>query len=171
MPNFIEGADAAATTATAYTLQSGQTAQGTLNFGGDHDWYRVDMTAGLAYTFAMVGTGTDNVRDTYLQLYDSSGGSILASNDDSLQGLNSIFTYTPTLSGTYYLDAAAFDATEPNRQYGVSFTVGTKASFDAQMGAGVIDTDLAWNTVSGTAATVTYGFRSTYSGSETNFAQ
>lgn len=79
MPNIIEAVDAAAGSATAYTLSVGQTAQGALGSNGDHDWYRVTLTAGQTYTFAMTGTGTNNVRDPYLRLYDSSS-QIVAEN-------------------------------------------------------------------------------------------
>ena len=99
MPNIIEAVDAAASSATAYTLSVGQTAQGALGSNGDHDWYRVTLTAGQTYTFAMTGTGTNNVRDPYLRLYDSSS-QLVAENDDALPGNNSIFTYTATATGT-----------------------------------------------------------------------
>ena len=39
MPNIFETTDAAAGTATTYTLLAGQTAQGSLGAAGDHDWY------------------------------------------------------------------------------------------------------------------------------------
>jgi Ca2+-binding RTX toxin-like protein len=169
MPNIIEAVDAAADSATAYTLSVGQTAQGALGSNGDHDWYRVTLTAGQTYTFAMTGTGTNNVRDPYLRLYDSSS-QLVAENDDALPGNNSIFTYTATATGTYYVDAAAWNNSGTG-QYGVSFTAGSRASFDAQMGAGVIDVDVAWNATPGTGANVTYGFRQTNNGDESTFFQ
>jgi serralysin len=169
MPTFIETTDAAGNSATSYTLGIGQTAQGTLAVG-DHDWYRVNLVAGQTYTFAMVGTGTSNVQDTYIRLY--SGSVAVASNDDGLPNNNSIITYIASTTGTYYLDAAAF-ATSDTGQYGISATAGTRASFDLQMGAGAIDTDYAWSATAGTGASVTYGFRSTASGdvNAPNFSQ
>ena len=46
MPNVIETTDAAASTATIYTLNVGDTAQGVLSSSSDHDWYRVNLVAG-----------------------------------------------------------------------------------------------------------------------------
>jgi serralysin len=142
-------------------LGVGQTARGTLATGADHDWYQVSLVAGQTYTFAMTGTGTNNVVNPFLRLYASDGSTVLASNDNGLQGQNSIFTFTAASSGTYYLDAGSASNAYAG-QYGVSFTAGTRASFDAEMGAGVIDTDLSWGSTPGGAATVTYAFSQTY---------
>ena len=158
MPSVLETVDAAASTATTYTLTPGQTAQGQLTGGSDsHDWFRVNLVAGQTYTFAEVGTGTNGVQDTFLRLYASDGTTLLASNDDGLPNHNSLFTYTATTTGTYYMDAGTFNNAYSG-QYGVSVTQGTKASFDLQMGSGVIDTNFSWS-APGAPATVTYGFR------------
>src|SRR5262249_39341611 len=152
LPNIIETTDAAAGTGTAYSLSVGQTAQGTLSSGSDHDWYRVTLTAGQTYTFAETGTGTSNVADTYLRLYAADGTTVLAQDDNTLPGANSIFIYTASTSGIYYIDAGSKSNFYAG-QYGVAVTAGTKASFDIQMGGGVIDTDLSWS-APGAAATV-----------------
>ena len=158
LPNVIEYGDAAAGSSTSYLLGVGQAAQGTLSTGADHDWYKVDLVAGKTYTFAMTGTGTNNVLDPYLRLYAPNGSTMVASANDGLQGNNSIFKFTATTSGTYFLDAGSNNNAYAG-QYGVSITEGTRASFDVQMGAGVIDTDLAWTGTPGTGATITYAFR------------
>ena len=170
MPNVIESADAQANTTTTYALLVGQSAQGTLSSNGDHDWFSVSLVAGQTYTFAMVGTGSGNVQDPYLRLYAPSGTSVVAENNDGLQGNNSIFTYAATTTGTFYIDAGS-NSNAGSGQYGISVTGGTRASFDTQMGAGVIDTDSSWSAIAGTGANVTYAFRLTDSGDETGFAQ
>lgn len=167
MPNLYESIDAAAGTSTAYALTAGQTAQGVLGSAGDHDWYRVDLVAGQVYTFAMVGTGTDNVIDPYLRLYGPNG-TLVTQNDDSLQNNNSILTYTAASSGAYYIDAGAWSDSGAG-QYGVSFTAGSRASFDVEMGAGVIDTDDSWSATPGTGVNVTWGLRTTNNGAESSF--
>lgn len=136
---------------------------------GDHDWYRVDLVAGQTYTFALVGTGINNLQDPYLRIYGPNGTTVVAQDDDSLQSDNAIATYTAASSGSYYIDAGA--AGSGTGQYGVSFTVGTRASFDGAMGAGVIDTDRSWSATPGTAATVTYGYRDTNNGAESSFSR
>ena len=163
MPNIFETTDAAANASTAYALTAGQTAEGTLASTGDHDWYRVDLVAGQSYTFAMVGTGVNNVRDTYLRLYAPGGSTIVAQDDNGLQGANSVVTYTAASTGSYYIDAGALNNAGTG-QYGVSFTAGSRASFDVPMGAGVIDTDLSWSNTPGTGVAVTWGLRATRSG-------
>ena len=85
MPDIIETTDAAASTATTYTLAIGQIAQGQLSSSGDHDWYRVNLVAGQTYSFAMTGTGTNNAIDTYLRLYAADGTTVVAQNDDGLR--------------------------------------------------------------------------------------
>src|SRR5205085_6770420 len=94
--------------------------------------------------FAMTGTGVNNVQDTYLRLYAPGGTTLVAQDDNGLQGANSVFTYTTSASGTYYIDAAALNNAGTG-QYGISFTAGARPSFDEQMGAGVMDTDLSWS--------------------------
>ena len=158
MPNVIETADAAANSSTTYTLGIGQTARGVVSAAGDHDFYRVNLVAGQTYTFALTGTGSNLLVDTYLRLYAANGTTQLAFNDDSLPNANSIITYTATTTGAYYLDAAAFSGTATG-QYGLSATLGTRADFDLEMGAGVIDTHATWTATRGTGVVVTYGFR------------
>jgi serralysin len=176
MPDIFETADAAASTATAYSLSPGQTAQGRLSTNGDHDWYAVNLVAGQTYTFAMVGTGTAGVANPYLQIYGPGGGSVVASNDNGLPNLNSVVTYTAATTGTYYIDAGSSGNTGTG-QYGISVAQGTKAITDVPMGAGIIDAysvtgnEYAWNASPGTPATVTLGYRLTDDGAEPNFSQ
>lgn len=168
MANIIEGIDASASVSTAYQLGVGQTARGTVSAAGDHDWFRVDLVAGQTYTFAMTGTGAVNLNDPYLRLYNPDGSTLAGSNDNALPNSNAVFTYTAATSGTYYLDAGS--ATSGTGQYGIAATLGTRASFDGDMISGVLDSHATWAPARGAGVVVTYGFRDTYSGSETNFS-
>jgi serralysin len=167
--SVFEVADAAATSSTAYSLLAGQIAEGTISQAGDHDGYKVYLTGGVTYSFAMTGSGSDNLKDTYLRLYNSTG-TLVASDDDGLPGSNSIFTYTPgsSSSGYFYIDAAGVLALVKTDQYSeigkysLTFSEGQKPSFSISMGAGVIDSDLSWST-HGTSANISYGFRQTQS--------
>jgi len=177
MPDVIESIDAAGGASTTYTLAIGQTAQGSISTLGDHDWFRVDLVAGQTYTFALVGTGSSGVRDPLLSLRGPDGTTIVASNDDGLPNNNSVFTYTATVTGTYYIDVGAFNNGGAG-QYGVSVAAGSRATVDAQMGAGIIDAytasgdfEFSWSATPGTGATVTVGFRLTNDGLEPNFSQ
>ena len=157
MPNIIETADAAAGTSTSYALTAGQTARGNLSPGGDHDWYKVTLTAGQTYTFAMLGTGTNNVQDPILRLHNPNGTNSGIFDDDTFVGQNSIFSYTATVSGTFYLEAAAKNDAGTG-QYGITFGTAAKLVFDEEMGGGSIDSDKSWS-APGTSATITFGFR------------
>lgn len=158
-PYVAESTDAAATTATAYSLAIGQTARGEISVKGDHDFYKISLVAGQTYTFAEIGTGMNGLQDPFMSIINSSGKTV-ASNDDGGPGSSALLTYKPTASGTYYINAGAYNNLSTG-QYGVSVTAGTKASFDVEMGAGALDSYLSWSPIdSASAATVTYGFRS-----------
>lgn len=77
---------------------------------GDDDWYRVILDAGTTYRFDLEGTATGmgTNPDPYLYLYDTDGVTLLAQNDDGGIGFNSLITFTPGVSGIYYLSARAF---------------------------------------------------------------
>ena len=74
------------------------------------DWMAVTLTAGTLYQFDLLGSAADgalsglSLVDPWLGLRNSAGV-LLLSNDDAGDGLNARITFTPALSGTYYLDA------------------------------------------------------------------
>ena len=82
----------------------GESRNGLIDFNGDIDLYSVSLTAGVSYSFSMNGT---TLVDPYLELLDSYG-EVVTSDDDSGSGINSLITYTPTASGTYYLGAREY---------------------------------------------------------------
>lgn len=102
--------DIPASTSTTASITVGGTITGSLEVPGDHDWYAVNLTAGQEVSISLFGSGSSPVSDTYLNLRNSSG-TILAHNDDNGGTLNSKIVYTVTTSGTYYIDAGAWDTT------------------------------------------------------------
>ena len=109
--SYTEVADAAGNTSTSYTLGIDDLFSGTLSSGTDHDWVRVNLTAGESYVFTVWGTGgsTAAVEDTILTLYNSGGGQIVQ-NDDAQPGYNTFsqISFTAATSGTYYLDVSGY---------------------------------------------------------------
>lgn len=93
--------DYAGSTSTAGTITVGGTVTGNIEVGDDRDWFRVTLTAGVTYRVDLNG-GT--LADPLLYIRNSSGTSV-ASDDDSGPGLNATLSYTPTTTGTYYIDA------------------------------------------------------------------
>lgn len=84
----------------------GSTVNGTLETLGDHDWYRITLTAGQSIVVSLNGV---TFQDTYLYIRDSSGN-LLFSNDDVGDGnLNSQVAFSATYSGTYYIDVGAWN--------------------------------------------------------------
>ena len=162
-PNIKETVDTSIGLNSSYLLTLNQTAEGTISSSSDIDFYKVSLVKGQTYTFALIGTGLNDLSDPILKLKDSSG-KILLSNDDSGVGYSSLITYKANQTGSFYLDVQDFYS-NPG-QYGLSFTQGSKASFNLSMAASACFTDsLVWGSA-GAGTSVTYGFRSTGVGTE-----
>ncbi|MEQ1651321.1 MAG: calcium-binding protein [Hyphomicrobium sp.] len=74
---------------------------------GDHDWIRVDLTAGTTYFFYLsmdtIGAGSG---DSEIVLRDAAGIIIPGTgDDDGGAGLNSFIAFTPGATGTFFVDA------------------------------------------------------------------
>jgi hypothetical protein len=102
--------DIAASTATTASISVGGIVSDVLETPGDHDWFKITLTAGQSVTISLSGSGANPVTDTYLNLRNAFG-TIIAHNDDSGGTLNSKIVFTPTTSGVYYIDAGAWDVT------------------------------------------------------------
>ena len=100
--------DFVATTATTGRVSVGGTADGRIETTNDRDWFAVNLTAGQTYNFHLNAAATGGLRDPYLVLRDSVGDQ-LASNDDAPNSTNSLLTYTPSTTGTFYLEARDYN--------------------------------------------------------------
>ncbi len=95
---------------TTATIGVGGTVNGTIETFGDHDWYKITLSAGQSISIFLDGTSTASPGfelDTYLNFRDASGN-IIAYNDDA-GGLSSILQLTAPSAGTYYIDIGTFD--------------------------------------------------------------
>lgn len=101
------------------SLVSGASASGDIDFGGDEDWYSVDLEVGMEYSFSL-----DGLSDGYLTLYDGDG-QVVATNDDGGDGENALLQFTPKSSGTYYIAASAYTDRETG-EYVLSLSAETK---------------------------------------------
>ncbi|MEY3825517.1 MAG: hypothetical protein RLZZ148_329, partial [Cyanobacteriota bacterium] len=97
--------DFAANASTTGSVTVGGSRTGVVNFSRDRDWFGVSLQAGRSYRFNLNG---NTLGDPTLALRNASGTQ-LAFNDD-FNGLNSQITFTPTIAGTYYLDAGAYSS-------------------------------------------------------------
>jgi serralysin len=105
--------DILASTATTASISVGGTVNSSLETAGDHDWFRINLTAGQTLVFSLDGSSLTPDPDSYLNLRDAAGN-IIASNDDSGGTLSSAIYFQVTTSGTYYLDAGAWDTQSVN---------------------------------------------------------
>ncbi len=106
-------------TTSTYTLAIGGSETGVINSVGDHDWFKVSLVAGQSYVFTMNGA-----EDAYLELYNQSG-TLLAFDDDgatAIGSLNSVLRFTATTTGTYFLNARAYEDTGVDNQGAYSVT-------------------------------------------------
>ncbi|MFN3944293.1 MAG: M10 family metallopeptidase C-terminal domain-containing protein [Allosphingosinicella sp.] len=98
------------------TLSVGQTIVNTLDYLGDQDFFRVELVAGKTYEigqYAHVG-GPMGVplADAYLELYDATGKLLVVADGggpNTPSGLDALLTFTPQASGTYFINARAYD--------------------------------------------------------------
>lgn len=100
--------DQLASISTNAFLATNRLVTGQIGWMGDtSDWYAVTLSAGVQYLFDLVpsssNSGNLGLADPFIFLRNASGLSILA-DDDSGYGLGSRIIYTPTVSGTFYLD-------------------------------------------------------------------
>ena len=79
------------------------TVQSTTHYSGGIRSNSVYLTAGVTYRFE-----TTSGPDTYLRLYGPDGYTIKASNDDGGEGTLSLIEYTPTTTGTYYIENSEY---------------------------------------------------------------
>ena len=97
----------------------------------DHeDWIRIDLKAGVTYTFEVKGEARSYgprevaaLKDPVLTFYDSKG-EMIESNDDANPRTrdSEVMTITPEVSGTYYLGVSYYDA-NPERADGGAYVV------------------------------------------------
>lgn len=101
--------DIAGNSSTTSTIAVGGVVSDTLDFKGDHDWFRIELVAGQKVTIALNGI---TLEDPYLRVYDASN-SLLAENDDISLGVvtDSKLVFTATYSGVFYIDVGALRRT------------------------------------------------------------
>jgi len=91
---------------TTATVTVGSTTNGDLEVVGDHDWYKINLTAGQAITIQINGV---TLEDPYL-IVRNSAGALVYENDDISSGVirDSKLSFSATYSGVYYIDVGAF---------------------------------------------------------------
>lgn len=111
-------ADIPADSSTTEIIVLGGTVVGSVDTTGDHDWFRITLTAGQTYKFELQGTGTESLQPS-LAVYGFGGDVRLA--QDSSDFSHAAIIFTAPVSGTYFLDAGTWSYTD---EYFESFPTG-----------------------------------------------
>jgi hypothetical protein len=101
---------------------------------GDYDYFSLDATVGQTITIETFADSLDTDLDTLVGLYDSFG-TLLASDDDSGSGLDSLLNYQVQADGEYYAVVRGFGssfATDPFTP-GTGSGVGSTGEYDVAL--------------------------------------
>jgi glucose/arabinose dehydrogenase len=112
--------DYAADTSTTGQVAIGGSASGNLEIAGDHDWFRIQLTAGHDYIISQLGVlgGSGNtLQRPDVRLRDNAGMEV--AHDSSGAG-NSEFGVHVNTGGTFFIDAGAGDPSFPTGTYTVA---------------------------------------------------
>ncbi len=101
-------ADDTTTTATL-EVQEGQTITSALEYGADQDFFRVGLSAGTKYEFTLepINFTTPDGPDFKIQILDANGV-LIQEVDSGSFGDTETLTFTPTTSGTYYINVLPY---------------------------------------------------------------
>ncbi|TGD63292.1 hypothetical protein EYC08_13425 [Tabrizicola sp. WMC-M-20] len=100
----VEVGDVPGSAATPARIAVGDTFTGSLT-EGDRDWVAVELSAGQTYVFTAYGTGGGaGLSDPQLALHDGSGTWVAFNDDAGADNTTSMVRFTPSVSGTYFLD-------------------------------------------------------------------
>lgn len=102
--------DIPANNSTTATITVGGSTTNSLEVSGDHDWFKINLTAGQAITVALNGI---TLQDPYLQIRDASG-TVVYTNDDINTGvnLNSLISFAANYTGIYYIDVGSYESAQ-----------------------------------------------------------
>lgn len=93
---------------TGQVVVGGSATVGQINTVGDADLFKVTLTAGRTYTFALSRSDNAGLSDPYLLLYGPDLTE-LSFDDESGGNGNAEITFSASTSGTYYLGAVDYD--------------------------------------------------------------
>ena len=83
-------------------------ATGSVGTGTDQDWFAVELETAKRYQIDLEGVDTrrGSLPDPVLELFDATGTSLSASDDDGGVGKNARLIYTPSAAGAYHVQAS-----------------------------------------------------------------
>lgn len=95
--------DFAGNSSTTGRLALNAPVSGIVDYFGDHDWFGMQLTAGGKYTAQVQARDADfgRLTDPMLRVYDAHGALVASQHGSAL-------SFTPSSSGTYYLDVGSY---------------------------------------------------------------
>jgi serralysin len=126
-PNALIDTVPGDTSTTAVLTVGAPTTISAIDTIADNDFYKITLIAGHEYEIGMFGYTPQHVgdpvgptgiplSDSFIELYDANGHIITSADGGSdtmlntaNSGFDALLTFTPTTTGTYYVDARAFD--------------------------------------------------------------
>lgn len=110
-------------TTDASLSADGDYREGNLSPGGDHDWYRLNLSEGQGVRVALNSLdGAEALGDPMLVIHDANGAEV-ARDDDGGDGLNSWLEFQATGAGAYFVEARGFSDDATGR-YAITVTAG-----------------------------------------------
>jgi len=113
--------DVADNISTTDSIAVGGSLVSTIDTIGDQDFFRVELVAGRTYDIGQyLATGGPSgvpLSDAYIELYDAAGNLIVSADGggpNTPSGLDALLTYVANSSGTYYINARAYDTDSTN---------------------------------------------------------
>lgn len=131
--------DYLATMATTGTLSVGASITGEIEVSRDRDWFKITLERGVRYQFVASATeNSDPLVDPSLSLRDAASRQLINNDNANSNTTNALINYTPTATGTYYLEVAGRSSgTGTAGEY--SLTATTNASLVALTGVVTLD--------------------------------
>lgn len=93
---------------TTNTLARNSVVNSAIDVGGDSDWFKVTMNAGMTYGFQVLSRTTNPLQFGDLQLRDAQGNVIASFN--SYSGATNTLAFTAATSGTYFVSVYEADS-------------------------------------------------------------
>jgi serralysin len=107
---------------TSRTLTvNGPSVISTIDTIGDQDFFKVELQAGKVYDIGQYlvtgGPSLTPLADAFIEIYDASGKLLLSADGggpNTPSGLDALATFIPEVSGTYFINARAYDNAPEN---------------------------------------------------------
>lgn len=120
-PLVISDAIAGNTSTTATVTVDGPSVVSTIDTIGDFDFFKVELQAGEYYEIGqylkVAGPSGVPLNDAFIEIYNSAGALITSADGggpNTPSGLDALMTFQATYTGTYYINARAFDQDATN---------------------------------------------------------